>query len=364
MRPSCPSLAFASCSKLAAAVAAAALSLSAGQALALDILVCNDDGFTSANIRALYQRLGQAGHRVVISAPVDNQSGRGGYVSFLAPVPKIAASYVDPYTGATVVPRAVKATYPALAGTAGIGTDPADANIAYVNGSPVMACLYGMDVLAPKVFGGLPQLVISGPNEGNNTGHINVSSGTVNNTYYAINRGLPAIGVSDAVSTSVEFTALSSTSRAWEVADIVTRIVKRLANRQTRTGEALLPAGSGLNVNIPAFSAGTGASLPLVLTQMGQATSYAPAFYEDLGASALGKLYGIPAGYGLAGVSLASAGTTLPSGVVLPTDANASSEGNVIQAGGKVSVSVIRGVPEASTLQVRGVQQRLGGLLN
>jgi hypothetical protein len=166
-------------------------------AAALDVLVCNDDGFTSANTRALYHRLTETGHRVVVAAPVDNQSGRGGYVSFIAPIPMIAASCVDPYTGRSVVPRALK-TYPALAGAPGVGVDPSDARIAYVNGLPVMACLYGMDVKAPKTFGKLPDLVISGPNEGNNTGHTNFSSGTVSNLYYAINRGLPAIGVSDA----------------------------------------------------------------------------------------------------------------------------------------------------------------------
>src|SRR5262245_9693099 len=94
-------------------------------ASAVDILVCNDDGFTSANTRALYERLTQAGHRVIVAAPVDNQSGRGGYISFLSPIPRIAASYVDPYTGRTVVPRALK-TYPGLAGASGVGTDPAN----------------------------------------------------------------------------------------------------------------------------------------------------------------------------------------------------------------------------------------------
>src|SRR5215475_11740046 len=95
---------------------------------AMDILVCNDDGFTSANTRALYQRLIQVGHRVIVAAPVDNQSGRGGYISFLAPIPRIASSYVDPYTGRTVVPRALR-TYPTLAGAAGVGVDPADPNV-------------------------------------------------------------------------------------------------------------------------------------------------------------------------------------------------------------------------------------------
>ena len=76
-------------------VAVISLLAFAPKAHALDILLCNDDGFTSANSRALYQQLIHAGHRVVMSAPVDNQSGRGGYISFLAPIPKIPATYTD-----------------------------------------------------------------------------------------------------------------------------------------------------------------------------------------------------------------------------------------------------------------------------
>src|SRR5262249_11220647 len=154
--------------------------------------------------------------------------------------------------------------------------DPADPNVSYVNGSPVMACLYGIDVKAPKTFGKLPDLVISGPNEGNNTGHINSSSGTVNNVYYAINRSLPAIGVSDAATTQMEFTALTATSRAYEVADIVRKLVDAL-DRLRKPNSSVLPAGVGLNVNIPDFAVGAGSGLPYILTQMGIATSTAPA---------------------------------------------------------------------------------------
>lgn len=320
------------------------LALCAPSAQALNVLLCNDDGFTAANLRALQQRLTTAGHSVVVAAPVDNQSGRGGYMAFLSPIRPIPASYVDPYTGATVVPRALR-SYPALVGAAGVGTDPSDNNVAYVNGTPVMACLYGMDVLAPSRFGGSPDLVISGPNEGNNLGHINPSSGTVNNTYYAINRRLPALGVSDAVTTQLEFGTLTAGSRSYEVADIVVTLVDRLQKAAT-AGKPLLPKGLGLNVNVPAFVPGTGTSLPTRLTRMGTATSFGPAFYQDLGLNALAHSLGIPSGVGLSGIGLDPSGTALPSGVVLPTDASPRSEGNVIASGGAISVSVIQGVPD------------------
>lgn len=342
-------------------VATSLLALAA-PAQALDILICNDDGFTSANSRALYQQLVNTGHRVIMTAPVDNQSGRGGYISFLAPIPRIPASYTDPYTGRSVVPRALR-TYPDLVGAAGVGNDPVDADISYVNGSPVMACLYGIDVKAPKTFGGAPELVISGPNEGNNLGHINASSGTVNNVYYAINRGLPAIGVSDSVTTSVEYTALSQTSRAYEVASIVRELVEALARNTKKNRARLLPEGVGLNVNIPDFAPGTGALVPYKLTHMGVATGFAPAFYEDLGASPLGAAVGIPAGQGLSGIGLATSGTTLPTGITIPNDASPTSEGNVIAAKAGVSVSVIAGVPEAGEEFVGELRSKLSSLV-
>ena len=45
---------------------------------ALNIIVNNDDGFASANIRELYRLLKAAGHNAWIVAPVSNQSGKGG----------------------------------------------------------------------------------------------------------------------------------------------------------------------------------------------------------------------------------------------------------------------------------------------
>lgn len=343
--------------RLAHTVAAALLALGP-PAHALDILVCNDDGFTSANTRALYERLTLAGHRVIVSAPVDNQSGRGGYVSFLAPIPRIPAQYTDPYSMRTVVPRAL-AVYPQLVGQPGVGVDPADPAIAYVWGSPVMACLYGIDVKAPKTFGRVPELIVSGPNEGNNTGQINASSGTVNNVYYGINRGIATIGVSDAVTAQVDFPALTPASRAYEVADIVVEFIGTLERNQRRAGGRLIPDGVGLNVNVPAFGSGQGRTLPIVVADVGLATAFVPAFYEDLGASPIGAAVGIPSGLGLMGISLVEGGTVLPTGVAIPDDDSRSSEGNVVASGRAVAVSVVRGVPQAESRLVANLKATL-----
>ena len=48
-----------------------------------------------------------------------------------------------------------------------------------MNSYPVTAMKYGAQKLAPKYFGGAPDLVVSGPNVGSNLGLVNFFSGTV-----------------------------------------------------------------------------------------------------------------------------------------------------------------------------------------
>jgi len=148
------------------------LALNAWNASALNIVLTNDDGYDSKNIQALFQALEDAGHDVIISAPFENQSGTSGYVEYLTPI--------APPEGQTWGVMMV-AEYQH-----------------FVSGSPVAAILYGIDVLAPAKWGKGPDLVLSGPNEGNNTGLAMVHSGTVGATVTAINKGYPAIALSGA----------------------------------------------------------------------------------------------------------------------------------------------------------------------
>ena len=53
------------------------LSLLPLAARAVNIISSNDDGWAESNIRALYDSLTAAGNSVVLSAPADNQSGKG-----------------------------------------------------------------------------------------------------------------------------------------------------------------------------------------------------------------------------------------------------------------------------------------------
>ncbi len=325
--------------------AATCCALLASPASAINILISNDDGFESANIRALYAQLKAAGHSVAISAPTQNQSGQGGHVDFLVPI--------TPLTKAT--------RYGTIGpGAPGIGTDPADANINYVDGTPVAATLYGLDVVASAKWGKQPDLLISGPNEGANTGHITISSGTVSNVVYGINRNVPSVAVSYGDSASRSYKTLpadpASGDPAYKVANLIVTLVAQLQKGADSSGR-LLPAGVGLNVNIPTFTA-TCSPSSFTPSRIGFATDYAPVFYKDLSTSPLAVAAGVNVKF--PGVSLVGGGIPAPSGVSLPADTNPNSEANVI-AGCSVSVSAMIGATQAIGAQELAVIRQVFG---
>lgn len=331
--------------RLAFAGALAAAAFAPLPASALNILLSNDDGFETANIRALKQKLEDAGHDVLLSGPTQNNSGKGGSMNFLVPVTPLA-----------------KATrYGSVAaGAPGVGADPADADSHYVDGTPVMSMLYGLDVLAVQRWSAPPDLVISGPNEGNNLGAINNSSGTMNNALYAINRGLPAIAVSFEGTSSRAWTALEAGAPEYELAAVVVKLVAALEAQRASDG-SLLPPGTGLNVNVPEFEPGEADALPFRLSRVGTATDYQPVFFAKLSDSVLAVGFG--AGVELPGISFVNAQIPPPAGVIVPIDTRASSELNVMRTHA-VSVSVIEGVPQARRSNEDGVKLRLGTLLD
>lgn len=315
-------------------------------ALALNVLLCNDDSAAAANLRALKQTLTAAGHRVIVTAPADNQSGSGGALAFLRPI--------SPLSGHE---RAAKA-FGLVAGTPGVGTDPTDAEVFYVNGSPVAACLYGIDVQAARQWQAPPDLVISGPNEGSNIGAINASSGTFNNLLYAVARQMPALAVSDAQSSRVDWrTDLPADDHAYEVAGVVLKLVNALTTQARPPGAPLLPIGLGLNVNIPAHAQGGSGVLPIRWTRLGYSSDYMPVFYEKLSESPLAVKYG--AGVARPGISIAPGGSALPSGITLPEDDSAEAETNVLGQGNAITVSPVQATPEVTGATAAALQRQL-----
>ena len=228
--------------RLAAAIA---LSMGMSPAFALNILLSNDDGLTS-NIKALYDALKANGHDVIVAVPCSGQSGRGAAIVMYSTATIIAdndKTQIEAEGGCHNGAAAIGA--PAVGPFTKAGYTGGDFH--YVHGTPVMATMYGLDVLAPARWNKAPDLVLSGPNEGQNVGRVVVSSGTIGNAQFAAGRGIPAIALSAGTDT-VDNTGLANPNSAI-VAQLSVKLLKALQAKAGST--ALLPAGVALNVNFP-----------------------------------------------------------------------------------------------------------------
>ena len=56
-------------------------------ALSTNIVLSNDDGWAEINIRTIYDSLAAVGYSVVLSAPAENQSGKG---ALLLPIHRLS----------------------------------------------------------------------------------------------------------------------------------------------------------------------------------------------------------------------------------------------------------------------------------
>ncbi|WAH55482.1 5'/3'-nucleotidase SurE [Pseudomonas silvicola] len=239
--------------RLVGALAVAGV-LATPQAWALNILLSNDDGYQHANIRALYSALTAAGHTVAIAAPQSDQSARGGAFYFGREVhvgqdtdPAFPHSYY------------VSTQESGLCESAGCSGKTVAIEI---SGTPVMAVLMGLKKVMPH-----PNLVIVGPNPGNNVGAINAASGTFNAASVAVQAGIPSL----AVSTDLK------EQDPQRAAQLLTRLVATLDRHRQPDGR-LLPAATGLNVNLPAANPAKG----MRLTRIGQYTGFEAAWTDDL----------------------------------------------------------------------------------
>ncbi|MTH47902.1 5'/3'-nucleotidase SurE [Intestinirhabdus alba] len=201
----------------AALLSTFALATCAGAA-PLTILIVNDDGCESPGSVSLQEKLAAKGFDVWMVAPATNQSGIGSAITFRP-------------GGVFEVKKTADKRY-CFPGT------PADA---------VDFGLRGILKNSP------PDLVISGVNDGPNTGMAQINSGTVSAAARAVRYGFPAI----AASIGYLFTEQEmknkwpSTRRYWpDSVDYVVGLVETLsAGREP--GKPLLPKGSGLSINYP-----------------------------------------------------------------------------------------------------------------
>lgn len=261
---------------------ALALSLIASPARAENILITNDDGLTS-NVKALYDALKAAGHDVIVSVPCQGQSGMGAAAKFMRPLSPLAADCLH---------GAAKKGDPGAGPMTRAGFER---DFYYVDGTPVMATLYGIDVVAAKRWGRAPDLILSGPNEGQNVGLIVISSGTVSNTQYGTARGIPSVALSAGTNSTGD--AALANPQSVVVAGLSVRLVDTLlAGKQ---GGRILPPGVALNVNFPDKLEGA----HWQVTRIGTYQTYEVTFAQDLGSTPAAQAFGLKAA-GLPGIAL------------------------------------------------------------
>ncbi|TDQ21324.1 5'-nucleotidase /3'-nucleotidase /exopolyphosphatase [Raoultella sp. BIGb0149] len=196
-----------------------AVAFAAGAARpALKILIVNDDGCASPGSTSLQDKLAAKGYDVWMVAPATNQSGIGSAITFK--------------TGKIFDLQKV-----------------ADRRYCFP-GTPADAVDFGLNGLLKDAP---PDLVISGVNDGPNTGMAQVNSGTVSAAARAVRYGIPAIAASIGYIFSDEEmkNGWPATHQYWpESVDYVVGVVDTLSAKRT-PGAPVLPKGSGLSINYP-----------------------------------------------------------------------------------------------------------------
>ena len=313
-------------------------------AAALNIVLTNDDSWNTHNIKAMKVALVAKGHDVIMTAPCTGQSGKGGSFGFFKSV-KVDETKAEQYEFCV----------------GDINT--AQAYDDYVEGTPVMSVLYGIDVAAQKKWGKAPDLVVSGPNEGNNLGYLNNNSGTLGATMIALSRGIPAIAV------SANENSQSDTTQGPMIANIVVNIIDKLEASRT-DNQPLLPAYMGLNINTPED---IDASLGYRFTDVGwNGGGIALMFFEDFSENEM------IVGYFAQVLLVQGAAASMDQALIMAkgmlrgkqgigfdlsdvNDRNENSEGVAVK-NGYITISTIDGSVQATRAKVALTQQRLSGL--
>ena len=313
-------------------------------AAALNIVLTNDDSWNTHNIKAMKVALVAKGHDVIMTAPCTGQSGKGGSFGFFKSV-KVDETKAEQYEFCV----------------GDINT--AQAFDDYVEGTPVMSVLYGIDVAAQKKWGKAPDLVVSGPNEGNNLGYLNNNSGTLGATMIALSRGIPAIAV------SANENSQSDTTQGPMIANIVVNIIDKLEASRT-DNQPLLPAYMGLNINTPED---IDASLGYRFTDVGwNGGGIALMFFEDFSENEM------IVGYFAQVLLVQGAAASMDQALIMAkgmlrgkqgigfdlsdvNDRNENSEGVAVK-NGYITISTIDGSVQATRAKVALTQQRLSGL--
>jgi len=196
--------------------------------VSLNILLANDDGFEAEGITVLFEALLEAGHDVGLVAPDTAQSAQGstlgGVEGLTEPfgITPFVPEFSDDFTG-----------------------DPDEVEAFAVGSTTVGTVLTGIALAENGLILGGEEIdvVITGTNEGENIGESPNISGTVNGALAGLFEGLPAIAVSAGDNENPEL--------AFERAAGFTVELLATLEAQQPAGAPLLPAGTGLSVNVP-----------------------------------------------------------------------------------------------------------------
>jgi 5'-nucleotidase len=169
--------AFATASFVAASPATAA---KAKKPATVTVLVTNDDGVAAPGIDALVEALRtQKRTKVVVVAPAENQSGKGGSTT-PGPLTTAAATTASGYEATAV------------------------------QGTPADTITAALDQLGVK-----PNVVMSGINAGQNLGSLTDLSGTVGAARMAATRGLPAVAFSQGLGDAPQYDSTAKLAVDW-----------------------------------------------------------------------------------------------------------------------------------------------------
>lgn len=125
-------------------------------------------------------------------------------------------------------------------------------------------------------------LFIAGPNYGTNLGAFVMGlSGTVGSTFAAVSRSIPGIAISASNKAVPYFNVSGANHPAVLAAQVAFEVVNEFIEN-TATGQAVLPLGYGVNVNIPELVNGT--TPPIVKTRLtGNANTDVAVYNETTG---------------------------------------------------------------------------------
>lgn len=190
----------------------------------LEILLTNDDGFEAPGIRALHAALRSAGHRVRLVAPATNASGTSSSFTW---------------------------------GRVNVTRSDSDEDVFGVAGTPATAVVLGATALYPP--GVRPDLVVSGINDGTNTGSVLALSGTIGAALAGtmlLDPPVPGFAINAERPPTPQAKAALPAQHLDQVAAHVTRLIASTRGWFCERGR-VVRATTVLNLNYPARAVAT-----------------------------------------------------------------------------------------------------------